>query len=145
MASTRRNIAGTGAITSMKHLPVKENESDDRMDQEQAMRFLKSKEYLVSNQPDTTRLRGEAVELAVNISDSFSPDFRRYFVACEDSGEYDACFSIIRYLYQIWHVRMPRSIRAFAAIQEVWKEFLRITAQQVNLLHASELEGEPLS
>ena len=143
MASTRRNIAGTGAITSMKHLPVKENESDDRMDQEQAMRFLKSKEYLVSNQPNTTRLRGEAVELAINISDSFSQDFRRYFVACEDSGEYDACFSIIRYLYQLWHVRMPRSIRAFAAIPEVWKEFLRITAQQVNLLLASEPEREP--
>lgn len=102
MASTRRNIAGTGAITSMKHLPVKENESDDRMDMEQATRFLKTKEYLVSNQPNTTRLRGEAVELAFNISDSFSPDFRRYFVACEDSGEYDACFSIIRYLYQLY-------------------------------------------
>ena len=127
----------------MKHLPVNENESDDRMDQEQAMRFLKSKEYLVSNQPNTTRLRGEAVELAVNINDSFSQDFRRYFVACEDSGEYDACFSIIRYLYQLWHVRMPRSIRAFAAIPEVWKEFIRITTQQVNILLASDTEGEP--
>lgn len=126
----------------MKHLPATEIESNDRMDLEQATRFLKSKEYLFSNQPDTMRLRGEAVELAVNISDSFSPDFRRYFVACEDSGEYDACFSIIRYLYQIWHVRMPRSIQAFAAIPEVWKEFLRITAQQVNLLLASEPEGE---
>ena len=127
----------------MKHLPVKEIESDDRMDMDQATRFLKSKEYLVSNQPNTMRLRGEAVELAVNISDSFSPDFRRYFVACEDSGEYDTCFSIIRYLYQLWRVRMPKSIRAFAAISEVWKEFLRITAQQVNLLLASEPEGEP--
>lgn len=126
----------------MKHLPATEIESDDRMDLEQATRFLKSKEYLVSNQPDTMRLRGEAVELAVNISDSFSPDFRRYFVACEDSGEYDACFSIIRYLYQIWHVRMPRSIRAFAAIPEVWKEFLRITAEQVNILLASDPEGD---
>ena len=112
------------------------------MDLEQATRFLKSKEYLVSNQPDTMRLRGEAVELAVNISDSFSPDFRRYFVACEDSGEYDACFSIIRYLYQIWHVRMPKTIRAFAAIPEVWKEFLRITAEQVNILLASDPEGD---
>lgn len=127
----------------MKHLPVKEIESDDRMDMVQATRFLKTKEYMVSNQPNTTRLRGEAVELAVNISDSFSPDFRRYFVACEESGEYDACFSIIRYLYQLWRVRMPKSIRAFAAISEVWKEFLRITAQQVNLLLASEPEGEP--
>ena len=127
----------------MKHLPVKEIESDDRMDMDQATRFLKSKEYLVSNQPNTMRLRGEAVELAVNISDSFSPGFRRYFVACEDSGEYDICFSIIRYLYQLWHVRMPKSIRAFAAISEVWKEFLRITAQQVNLLLASDPEGEP--
>ncbi len=127
----------------MKHLPVKEIESDDRIDLDQATRFLKSKEYLVSHQPNTTRLRGEAVELAVNISDSFSPDFRRYFVACEDSGEYDVCFSIIRYLYQIWHVRMPRSIRAFAAIPEVWKEFLRVAAQQVNLLLASDPEGEP--
>ena len=127
----------------MKHLPVKEIESDDRMDLDQATRFLKSKEYLVSHQPDTLRLRGEAVELAVNISDSFSPDFRRYFVACEDSREYDACFSIIRYLYQLWRVRMPKSIRAFAAIPEVWKEFLRITAQQVNILLASDPEGEP--
>lgn len=126
----------------MKHLPATEIESDDRMDLEQATRFLKSKEYLVSNQPDTMRLRGEAVELAVNISDSFSPDFRRYFVACEDSGEYDACFSIIRYLYQIWHVRMPKTIRAFAAIPEVWKEFLRITAEQVNILLASDPEGD---
>ena len=127
----------------MKHLPVRTTESDDRMDREQAVRFLKSKDYLVSHQPNTPLLRGEAIELAVNISDSFSPDFRRYFVACEDSGEYDTCFSIIRYLYQLWRVRMPKSIRAFAAISEVWKEFLRITAQQVNLLLASEPEGEP--
>ena len=127
----------------MKHLPVKPTESCDRMDRDQAARFLKSKDYLVSNQPNTLRLRGEAVELAVNISDSFSLDFRRYFVACEESGECDACFLIIRYLYQLWRVRMPKSIRAFAAISEVWKEFLRITAQQVNLLLASEPEGEP--
>ncbi len=127
----------------MKHHPVKEHESDDRMDRDQADRFLKSKGYLVSNQPNTPRLRGEAIELAVNISDSFSPDFRRYFVACEESREYDACFSIIRYLYQLWRVRMPKSIRAFAAIPEVWKEFLRITTQQMNILLASEPEGEP--
>ena len=134
---------GYGAITNMKHLPVRTIESDDCMDREQAVRFLKSKEYLVSHQPNTPRLRGEAIELAVNISDSFSPDFRRYFVASDESRDYDACFSIIRYLYQLWHVRMPKSIRAFAAIPEVWKEFLRITAQQVNILLASDTEGEP--
>ena len=73
---------------------------------------------------------------------SFSPDLRRLFIACEDSIEYDVCFTIIRFLYLQWHVRMPKTIRAFAAIPEVWKEFLRITAEQVNILLASDPEGD---
>ena len=117
-------------------------ESDDRMSFTQANRFLSMNGYLFGTQPNATRLAGETQKLAAEMDCSFSPDFRRYFVACEDSGEYDACFSIIRYLYQIWHVRMPKTIRAFAAIPEVWKEFLRITAEQVNILLASDPEGD---
>ena len=117
-------------------------ESDDRMSLNQANRFLSTNGYLFGTQPNTSRLSAEAQKLAAEMDCSFSPDLRRLFIACEDSGEYDACFSIIQYLYQIWHVQIPKSIRAFAAIPEVWKEFLRITAEQVNILLASDPEGD---
>ena len=38
-----------GAITNMKHLPVRTIESDDRMDREQAVRFLKSAGLTIIN------------------------------------------------------------------------------------------------
>ena len=125
-----------------RHLPAAVMESIDRMDQEQANRFLKSKGYLVGNLPNPLLLRKDAVDLAVAISDSFSPDFRRYFVASEDSDNYNACFSIIHYMYQSYNIQMPDIIRAFAAIPEVWKEFLRIAANHVNVLLTFDPEGD---
>ena len=126
----------------MKQTPVKPMESDDRMNFNQANRFLSTNGYLFGIQPNITRLSAEAQKLAAEMDCSFSPDLRRLFIACEDSGEYDACFTIIRFLYRQWHVRMPKTIRAFAAIPEVWKEFLCITADQVNILLASDPEGD---
>ena len=142
MAGKRGESTGTGAITDMKHTPVKPMESDDRMSFNHANRFLSTNGYLFGTQPNTTRLAGEAQKLAAEMDCSFSPDLRRLFISCEDSGEYDACFTIIRFLYRQWHVRMPKTIRAFAAIPEVWKEFLRITAEQVNILLTSDPEGD---
>jgi hypothetical protein len=108
----------------------------------QANRFLSTNGYLFGTQPNITRLAGEAQMLAAEIDCSFSPDLRRLFIDCQDGGKFDACFTIIQFLYRQWHVRMPKIIRAFAAIPEVWKEFLRITAEQVNILLASDPEGD---
>ena len=118
-------------------------ESDGRMDYASATKFLTAKEYLLGGKPNSPRLRGEATEMAVNLSDSFSPDFRRYFVTCETLGESDVCFSIIRYLYRLCDAQMPKTIRAFAAHPEVWREYLRITTEQVNLLLSPFSEGDP--
>ena len=126
----------------MKHTPVKPMDSDDRMNFTKAVHFLSTNGYLFGTQPNATRLSAEAQKLAVEMDCSFSPDLRRLFIACEDSSENDACFTIIRFLYRQWHVRMPKTIRAFAAIPEVWKNFLRITAEQVNILLASDPEGD---
>ena len=126
----------------MRHYPAKKIKVNDRMDRERADRFLRAKEYLLGIQPNSLRLRGEAVELAVNLTDSFSRDFRQYFIACQESGDYDACFSIIQHLFQLCNARMPMTIRAFASNTEVWREFLRITADHMNIL-ASTTEGEP--
>lgn len=142
MESKRGKSAGAGAVTDMKHTPVKPRELDDRMSFNQANRFLSTNGYLFGTQPNATRLSAEAQKLAAEMDCSFSPDLRRLFIACEDSSEYDVCFTIIRFLYRQWHVRMPKTIRAFAAIPEVWKEFLRITAEQVNILLASDPEGD---
>lgn len=76
----------------MKHTPVKPMESDDRMSFNQANRFLSTNGYLFGTQPNATRLSAEAQKLAAEMDCSFSPDLRRLFIACEDSGEYDACF-----------------------------------------------------
>lgn len=126
----------------MHRYPVKKSKANDRMDQEQADRFLRAKGYLLGSQPNSLRLRGEAVELAVNLTDSFSRDFRQYFIACQESGDYDACYSIIQHLFQLCNARMPMTIRAFASNPEVWREVLRITADHLNIL-ASTTEGEP--
>ena len=126
----------------MKHTPVNQMDSDDRMSFNQANRFLSMNGYLFGIQHNAARLAGEAQKLAAEMDCSFSPDLRRLFIVCEDSGEYNACFTIIRFLYRQWHVRMPKTIRAFAAIPEVWKEFLCITADQVNILLASDPEGD---
>ncbi len=121
---------------------AKKIKANDRMDQERADRFLRAKEYLLGIQPNNLRLRGEAVELAVNLTDSFSRDFRQYFIACEEAGEYDACYSIIQHLFEVCNVQIPMHIRAFASNTEVWREFLRITTDHLNVL-ASTTEGEP--
>lgn len=126
----------------MHRYPVIKCKANDRMDQKQADRFLRAKGYLLGIQPNSLRLRGEAVELAVNLTDSFSRDFRQYFIACQESGDYDACFSIIQHLFQLCNARMPMTIRAFASNPEVWREVLRITADHLNIL-ASTTEGEP--
>lgn len=126
----------------MRHNPPKRIKENDRLDREQADRFLRSKGYLLGIQPNSLRLRGEAVELAVNLTDSFSRDFRQYFIACQESGDYDACYSIIQYLYQLCNAHIPMTIRAFASNQEVWREYLRITVDHLNIL-TSTTEGEP--
>lgn len=126
----------------MRHHSAKKIKANDRMDRERADRFLRSKEYLLGIQPNNLRLRGEAVELAVNLTDSFSRDFRQYFIACEEAGEYDTCYSIIQHLFEVCNVQIPMHIRAFASNTEVWREFLRITADHLNVL-ASTTEGEP--
>jgi hypothetical protein len=38
---------------------------------------------------------------------------------------------------------MPKHIQAFASIPEVWEVFLRMTAEQVSILLASDTEGDP--
>lgn len=126
----------------MRHHSAKKIKANDRMDRERADRFLRSKGYLLGIQPNNLRLRGEAVELAVNLTDSFSRDFRQYFIACEEAEEYDACYSIIQHLFEVCNVQIPIHIRAFASNTEVWREFLRITADHLNVL-ASTTEGEP--
>lgn len=126
----------------MKHSSVIPLDSNDRMNFTKAVHFLSTNGYLFGTQPNTTRLAGEAQKLAAEMDCSFSPDLRRLFTVCEKSGEYEACFTFVRFLYRKWHVRMPKIIRAFAAIPEVWKEFLRITAEQVNILLASDPEGD---
>lgn len=126
----------------MRHHSAKKIKANDRMDRERADRFLRAKGYLLGIQPNSLRLRGEAVELAVNLTDSFSQDFRQYFIACEEAGEYDACYSIIQHLFEVCNVQIPMHIRAFASNTEVWREFLRITADHMNIL-ASTTEGEP--
>lgn len=118
-------------------------ESDGRMDLARATKFLTAKEYLVGGKPNTLRLRGDATEMAVDLSDSFSPDLRRYFIACEALGEYDVCFSIIRHLCRLCDAKTPKTIRAFAAHPEASREYLRITAEQVNLLLSPYSEGDP--
>lgn len=121
---------------------AKQIKTNNRMDPEQADRYLRSKEYLIGSQPNSLRLRGEAVELAVNLRDSFSQDFRQYFIACQEAGEYGACYSIIQHLFEVCNVQIPMHIRAFASNQEVWREYLRITADHLSIL-ASTTEGEP--
>lgn len=113
------------------------------MDLASATKFLTAKEYLVGGKPNTLRLRGDATEMAVDLSDSFSPDLRRYFIACEAFGKYDVCFSIIRHLFRLCDAKTPKTIRAFAAHPEASREYLRITAEQVNLLLSPYSEGDP--
>ena len=85
----------------------------------------------------------EAQKLAGSMDCSFSPDLRQLFIACEANGETDSCLSIIRFLYEKWHIDMPKHIQAFASIPEVWEVFLRMTAEQVSILLASDTEGDP--
>lgn len=120
-------------------------ESDGRMDSASATKFLTAKGFLLGGKPNSLRLRGEATEMAVDLRDSFSPDFLRYFITCEALGEFDVCFSIIRHIYRLCNAPMTKTLRAFAANREVWREFLRITAEQVNLLLSPYSEGDPFS
>lgn len=126
----------------MHRHPAKKIKTNGRMDPDKADRFLRSKEYLIGSQPNSLQLRGEAVELAVDLKDSFSQDFREYFITCQEAGDYDACYSIIQYLFQLCNAHIPMTIRAFASNPEVWREYLRITADHLNIL-TSTTEGEP--
>jgi hypothetical protein len=127
----------------MNHRMRKDIESEERMDPVRATRSLAAKEYLIGGKPNTLRIRGKATEMAADLSDSFSPDFLQYFTLCEASGEFDVCFSIIRHLYRLCDAPTPKTIRAFAANPEVWREYLRITAEQMNILHTFDPEGDP--
>ena len=62
---------------------------------------------------------------------------------CEADGETGCCWAIIRHLYEKWHIAIPKPIQAFISIPEVWEAFLRMTAEQLNILLASDMEGEP--
>ena len=74
---------------------------------------------------------------------TFSPDLRRFFIACEADGETGCCWAIIRHLYEKWHIAIPKPIQAFITIPEVWEAFLRMTAEQLSILLASDTEGDP--
>lgn len=129
----------------MNHHMRKDIESEERMDPVRATRYLAAKEYLIGGKPNTLRIRGKATEMAADLCDSFSQDFLQYFITCEVSGKADICFSIIRHLYRLCDAPTPKTIRAFAANPEVWREYLRITAEQMNILHTFDPEGDPFS
>lgn len=129
----------------MKPHPAKTIESPERMKPTQAIRYLSTNGYLLGQSPNSIRIAQDARKLAAEMDCSFSPDLRKLFIVCEEADASDACFLIICYLYQKWHARVSKPIRAFASIPNVWNVFLRFTAEQLNILLASDQEEEPFS
>ena len=110
-----------------------------------AISYLSINGFLMGMSIREQHMADEAQKLAGSMDCSFSPDMRQLFVACEANGETDSCLSIVRFLYEKWHIDMPKHIQAFASIPEVWEVFLRMTAEQVSILLASDTEGDPFS
>ena len=108
-----------------------------------AINYLSINGFLLGPSIKEQTLAAEAQKLAGSMDCSFSPDLRRFFIACEADGETGCCWAIIRHLYEKWHIAIPKPIQAFISIPEVWEAFLRMTAEQLNILLASDMEGEP--
>ena len=108
-----------------------------------AINYLSINGFLLGPSIKEQTLAAEAQKLAGSMDCSFSPDMRRFFIACEADGKTGCCWAIIRHLYEKWHIAIPKPIQAFISIPEVWEAFLRMTAEQLNILLASDMEGEP--
>ena len=108
-----------------------------------AINYLSINGFLLGPSIKEQTLAAEAQKLAGGMDCTFSPDMRRFFIACEADGETGCCWAIIRHLYEKWHIAIPKPIQAFISIPEVWEAFLRMTAEQLNILLASDMEGEP--
>ena len=108
-----------------------------------AINYLSINGFLLGPSIKEESLAAEAQKLAGGMDCTFSPDLRQFFIACEADGETGCCWAIIRHLYEKWHIAIPKPIQAFISIPEVWEAFLRMTAEQLNILLASDMEGEP--
>ena len=108
-----------------------------------AINYLSINGFLLGPSIKEESLAAEAQKLAGGMDCTFSPDLRQFFIACEADGETGCCWATIRYLYEKWHIAIPKPIQAFISIPEVWEAFLRMTAEQLNILLASDMEGEP--
>lgn len=108
-----------------------------------AINYLSINGFLLGPSIKEQTLAAEAQKLAGSMDCSFSPDLRRFFIACEADGETGCCWAIIRHLYEKWHIAIPKPIQAFITIPEVWEAFLRMTAEQLSILLSSDTEGDP--
>ena len=108
-----------------------------------AINYLSINGFLLGPSITEQTLAAGAQKMAGGMDCTFSPDLRQFFIACEADGETGCCWATIRYLYEKWHIAIPKPIQAFISIPEVWEAFLRMTAEQLNILLASDMEGEP--
>ena len=108
-----------------------------------AINYLSINGFLLGPSIKEESLAAEAQKLAGSMDCSFSPDLRQFFIACEADGETGCCWTIIRHLYEKWHIAIPKPIQAFISIPEVWEAFLRMTAEQLSILLSSDTEGDP--
>ena len=108
-----------------------------------AINYLSINGFLLGPSIKEESLAAEAQKLAGGMDCTFSPDLRQFFIACEADGETGCCWATIRYLYEKWHIAIPKPIQAFISIPEVWEAFLRMTAEQLSILLSSDAEGDP--
>ena len=108
-----------------------------------AINYLSINGFLLGPSIKEQSLAAEAQKLAGSLTCTFSPDLRQLFIACEADGETGCCWTIIRHLYEKWHTDIPEPIQAIISIPEVREVFLRMTAEQLNILLSFDPEGEP--
>ena len=65
-----------------------------------AINYLSINGFLPGPSIKEQTLAAEAQKLAGSMDCSFSPDLRRFFIACEADGETGCCWTIIRHLYE---------------------------------------------
>ena len=117
--------------------------SEERMNLLAAIRYLCGKGLLFGMEPNHVRLSQMARTLAAELECSMSYDMQRMFLDCAAAQETVCCYAIVRQMYRKCHIHFSKEIRAIAAIPGAWREFLRMTADQLNILLASDPEGEP--
>ena len=99
-----------------------------------AIRYLTLHGYRVGNSLNDQKLNEAVMALVADLFFSCSEEQMERFLMCLEVGNTEAVLAAIRSMYSRLKMNVPERIWAFAAMPDVWNEYVRRVSNQLSIL-----------